>query len=58
MEIYLKRNWHLLVYFIVKMMILKYGFHISFIFSITDLIKHAKRRYDIYCILAVGVMCR
>jgi len=48
----------MLVYFIVKMMILKCGFHISFIFPIIDLTKHAKRCYDIYCILADGVMCR
>jgi len=48
----------MLVYFIVKMVILKCGFLISFIFSIMDLIKHAKIRYDIYCILAVGVLYR
>jgi len=42
MEVYLKRNWHMLVYFIVKMMMLKCGFHISFIFSITDLISMLK----------------
>ena len=29
------------------MMVLKCGFRISFLFSITDLIKHVERRYDI-----------
>jgi len=26
MDVYLKRNWHMLVHFIVKMMILRCGF--------------------------------